>query len=78
MSDTSITRRRAALGAAAMMLPGAATAQTLIRARPLLICAFPAGRRGRAQLLRREGQAIAGQTIIVENKPGAAGSIAAE
>lgn len=84
MSDSrfTITRRRAlALGAAAMMLPGAAIAQDTYPSKTItFICAFPAGS-GADVLVRyfaEKVQAIAGQTIIVENKPGAAGSIAAE
>lgn len=80
-SPFNITRRWAlALGAAAMLAPGAAFAQAYPSKTITFICAFPAGS-GADVLVRYfadKVQAVAGQTIIVENKPGAAGSIAAE
>jgi tripartite-type tricarboxylate transporter receptor subunit TctC len=80
----SITRRTAlalALGAATLLAPaGAAFAQAFPSKTITFICAFPAG--SGADVLVRffadKVAAVSGATIIVENKPGAAGSIAAE
>lgn len=78
-----ITRRAAltlALGAAALMAPGLAFAQGYPSKTISFICAFPAG--SGADVLVRffadKVAAVSGHTVIVENKPGAAGSIATE
>ncbi len=79
----NITRRAAlalALGGAALLAPGAAFAQAFPSKTITFVCAFPAGS-GADVLVRFMAEkvaAVAGATIIVENKPGAAGSIAAE
>lgn len=79
-----ITRRGAlalAAGAAAMLAPRFAFAQTAYPSKNIsFICAFPAGS-GADVLVRffaEKVAAVAGHTVIVENKPGAAGSIATE
>lgn len=79
-----ITRRTAltlALGATALMAPGLAFAQSGYPSKTIsFICAFPAG--SGADVLVRffadKVAAVSGHTVIVENKPGAAGSIATE
>jgi tripartite-type tricarboxylate transporter receptor subunit TctC len=78
------TRRGAlalALGAAALMAPGLAFAQGSYPSKTIsFICAFPAGS-GADVLVRFFAEKVAevsGHTVIVENKPGAAGSIATE
>jgi len=79
-----ITRRAAltlGLGAAALMAPGLAFAQGGYPSKTIsFICAFPAG--SGADVLVRffadKVAAVSGNTVIVENKPGAAGSIATE
>jgi tripartite-type tricarboxylate transporter receptor subunit TctC len=79
-----ITRRTAltlALGATALMAPGLAFAQAGYPSKTIsFICAFPAG--SGADVLVRffadKVAAVSGHTVIVENKPGAAGSIATE
>ncbi len=83
MSKTrmKITRRAAlALAGAAMLSPGLAFAQAYPAKTISFICAFPAGS-GADVLVRFFADKVAaasGATIIVENKPGAAGNIAAE
>jgi len=84
MSDSKIkfTRRKALLlGGAALMMPGMAFAQDAYPSKPItFICAFPAGS-GADVLVRYfadKVSKVANQTVIVENKPGAAGNIAAE
>jgi len=84
MSDSKIkfTRRKAlALGGAALMMPGMAFAQDAYPSKTItFICAFPAGS-GADVLVRYfadKVSKVANQTVIVENKPGAAGNIAAE
>lgn len=77
----NITRRTAlALAGAALVAPGTAFAQAFPSKTITFICAFPAGS-GADVLVRFFAQKVAGvsgATVIVENKPGAAGSIAAE
>lgn len=83
MSSNSlkITRRTAlALSGAALLSPGMAFAQAYPAKTISFICAFPAGS-GADVLVRffaEKVAAVSGATIIVENKPGAAGNIAAE
>ncbi|WP_309083566.1 tripartite tricarboxylate transporter substrate binding protein [Chelativorans sp.] len=70
-----------ALAAAAALSPSLASAQTDYPNKTItFICAFPAGS-GADVLVRYFAERVskvAGQTIIVENKPGANGNIAAE
>lgn len=78
----TITRRTAlALAGAAIVVPsGAFAADDYPNGNITFICAFPAGS-GADVLVRFFADKIskvAGQTVIVENKPGAAGNIAAE
>jgi len=78
-----INRRTAlVLGGAAALSPGAAFAQATDYPNKTItfICAFPAGS-GADVLVRYFAERIsqvAGQTVIVENKPGAAGNISAQ
>lgn len=79
---TKLTRRALmALGVSAAMMPDLALAQADYPNRTItFICAFPAGS-GADVLVRYFAEKVtpvAGQTIIVENKPGANGNIAAE
>lgn len=80
----TITRRRAlalALGGAALLAPGLAFAQGTYPSKNIsFICAFPAGS-GADVLVRffaEKVAAVSGHTVIVENKPGAAGGIASQ
>ncbi|HVG50441.1 MAG TPA: tripartite tricarboxylate transporter substrate binding protein [Xanthobacteraceae bacterium] len=73
----------AALAIAAIMLqPGfEASAQDFPKSKPIsFICAFPPGSGADIQVryLADKMSQVVGQTILVENKPGAAGNIAAE
>src|SRR5688572_9444063 len=73
----------AALVAAAFMLQPAvdARAQDFPKSRPItFVCAFPPGSGADIQVryLAERMSQIIGQTVLVENKPGAAGNIAAE
>lgn len=74
-----ISRRGALLaGGAALLAPLVARAQT--RKTISLVCAFPAGS-GADVLVRfyaEKLQSVTGQTVIVDNRTGAAGNIAAE
>lgn len=77
-----LTRRAAiALAGAAMLMPSPSFADTTYPDRTVtFICAFPAGS-GADVLVRYFSDRVAkaaGQTVIVENKPGANGNIAAE
>lgn len=78
---SGLTRRTAlGLAGAALLVPGAAFAQAYPSKTISFICAFPAGS-GADVLVRYFADKVAsvsGATIIVENKPGAAGNIAAE
>ena len=81
MSPNTTMRRRALLGAAAMLPAARAGAQAPWPAQPIrFIAPFPAG--GLVDVLARAvGDEISkslGQPVIVENKPGAGGNIGAE
>lgn len=74
---TNIVNRRAVVGLCAAMLVGSAAAQS----GPIkLVVGFPAGGGGDivARVVGEKLQAALGTTVIVENKPGAGGRIAAE
>ena len=83
MSIFNITRRTAlalALGGAALLAPGSAFAPAYPSKTITYICASPPGS-GADVLVRffaEKVAAVAGATIIVENRPGAAGNIATE
>jgi tripartite-type tricarboxylate transporter receptor subunit TctC len=75
---TTVSRRTALLGALA--LPGVARAQSF-PTRPLkIVVPFPAGGAAdiTARLLGEKMSATLGQVVVIENRPGAGGNIAAE
>ena len=80
MSRRSIIRRTVALAAASLLAPLAAYAQGFPQKPIKLIIAFPAG--GPTDITMRQladnAGKILGQSVIVENKPGAGGTLPAQ
>lgn len=79
LSRRSTLKLAMAGGAAMLATPG--SAQDFPKARPIsFVCAFPPGSGADIQVryLAEKMSQVIGQTILVENKPGAAGNIAAE
>ena len=74
----SITRRRALVSAAAMALPAVGWSQGTYPAKPIrLICPWPAGGAtdGVMRTLADSAGKALGGTFVVENKPGASGTL---
>lgn len=69
--------RRAALGAAALLLSSGARAQGFPNKMMRIVVPYPSGgpTDALARIVAAEMQAALGQTVIVENKPGASGAI---
>ncbi len=74
---TAIVTRRTALALTALMLPTGASAQAFPSKQIRIVVPYPAGgpTDALARIVAAELQGSLGQTVIVENKPGASGAI---